>query len=165
MYFSDMFTCSHSHTNNTHHVPRLQNDIITIYDLFKLSYANKYYVFCHSRHLYDMQGHTPRPFPSPYTEGSSSEWPGAGRVCGRGVELCGRGVGGVLTFWVWVPTVGLPAPHFWNFDRFQFSIYHLPHFLEWFPYITKKLINESRDPTICFTCLINGCKWVKKSLS
>ena len=30
-----------------------------------------------------------------------------------------RGGGGVLT-------VGLPASHFWDFDCFQFSIYHLP---------------------------------------
>ena len=36
------------------------------------------------------------------------------------------GPGGVLTLWVWVPTVGFAAPQFWDFDRFRFSIYHLP---------------------------------------
>ena len=30
-------------------------------------------------------------------------------------------------------------------------------------YSVRHLINECRDPTLCLTCLINGCLGVKKS--
>ena len=48
------------------------------------------------------------------------------------------GGGGVLTLWVWVPTVGFAAPQFLDFDRFQFSINHLP------PPIFAILVNRSK---------------------
>ena len=35
----------------------------------------------------------------------------------RGVCVGCKG-GGVLTLWVWVPTVGFAAPQFWDLDRF-----------------------------------------------
>ena len=51
---------------------------------------------------------------------------------------------------VCVPTVGLPAPHFWDSDHFQFSIYHL------LPPIFAILLNRSQkwEPVMYISLLV-----------